>query len=69
LFDDEHSDDEGRFILLGMTSDARLLVVRHCEREQGEVIRIVSPRKATIAEAKLRSGFRHTSTDPGLRVH
>jgi uncharacterized DUF497 family protein len=52
FFDEEHSFDEERFILLGMCSDARLLLVCHCEREDGDVIRIISARKATESEAQ-----------------
>ena len=52
FFDEEHSFDEERFLLLGMSSDARLLLVCHCERENGDVIRIISARKATETEAQ-----------------
>ena len=52
FFDDEHSVEEERFLLLGMSSDARLLLVCHCERENGDVIRIISARKATETEAQ-----------------
>ena len=52
FFDEEHSAGEDRFLLLGMSSDARLLLVCHCEREQGSIIRIISARKATDREAK-----------------
>lgn len=51
-FDDGHSEREERFILLGMSSLARLLIVVHCERESGEVIRIISARRATGTEAR-----------------
>lgn len=51
FFDEAHSGDEERFIMLGMSSSAKLLVVCHCERAGGEVIRIVSARKATRSEA------------------
>jgi uncharacterized DUF497 family protein len=51
FFDEEHSLDEERFLLLGMSSDARLLLVCHCERADGDVIRIISARKATKSEA------------------
>ena len=50
FFDDEHSQDEARFLLLGMSAGLRLLLIAHCERE-GEVIRIISARKATRREA------------------
>jgi uncharacterized DUF497 family protein len=52
FFDEEHSSEEDRFLLLGMSSDARLLLVCHCEREGDEVIRIISARKATAGEAE-----------------
>ena len=52
FFDEDHSFDEERFLLLGMSSDARLLLVCHCEREDGDVVRILSARKATESEAQ-----------------
>ena len=51
FFDEDHSSEEERFLLLGLSSDAKLLLVCHCEREQGDVIRIISARKATKREA------------------
>ena len=56
FFDEEHSSDEDRFLLLGMSSDARLLLVCHYEREDGDVIRIISARKATENEAQYYRG-------------
>jgi uncharacterized DUF497 family protein len=56
FFDDEHSSDEDRFLLLGMSSGAKLLIVCHCEREQGAVIRIISARKATKRESAFYQG-------------
>lgn len=53
LIDDPaHSADEDRFILLGLSGTLRLLVVCHCYREPNGVIRIISARKATMAESK-----------------
>jgi uncharacterized DUF497 family protein len=52
FFDEVHSDAEERFIMLGMSYAARLLVVVHCERRAGEVVRIISARKATRSEAE-----------------
>lgn len=53
LIDDpDHSDDEDRFILLGLSSTLRLLVVCHCYRSKDNVIRIISARKATAHESK-----------------
>jgi uncharacterized DUF497 family protein len=51
FFDEEHSGDEERFLLLGMSTGARLLLVCHCERDAGSVIRIISARKATKHES------------------
>ena len=56
FFDEEHSETEERFIMLGMSSNARLLVVCHCERAEGEVIRIISARKATRGESAFYRG-------------
>lgn len=56
FFDQENASDEDRFLLLGMGSDARLLLVCHCEREDGDVIRIISARKATDREAQYYRG-------------
>lgn len=50
FFDEPHSSDEERFLLLGMSSAAQLLLVCHCERDDGGVIRIISARKATTQE-------------------
>lgn len=53
LIDDpDHSEDEDRFVLLGLSSSLRLLLVCHCYRREGDVIRIISARKATARESK-----------------
>jgi uncharacterized DUF497 family protein len=53
LIDDpDHSGDEERFILMGLSSTLRLLVVCHCYRSEGNVIRIISAREATSHESK-----------------
>ena len=52
IFDPDHSMDEDRFVILGLSNEAHLLVVCHCYREQGEQIRIISARKATKNESK-----------------
>ena len=53
LIDDpEHSEDEERFILMGLSSSFRLLLVCHCYRSKANVIRIISARKATGRESK-----------------
>lgn len=53
LIDDpEHSQEEERFIILGLSKTANLLVVCHCYRASETVIRIISARKATKSETK-----------------
>ena len=49
-FDPDHPSDEDRFILLGVSSRLRVLVVCHCYREGENVIRIISARKADRQE-------------------
>ncbi|MBK7519250.1 MAG: BrnT family toxin [Gammaproteobacteria bacterium] len=55
--DPEHSDDESRFILLGLSVRLRVLVVVHCYRKNDEVIRIISARKANRSETIQYSEF------------
>jgi len=50
FFDEESSESEDRFLMLGFSDEARLLIVCHCERDQGNTIRIISARKATKNE-------------------
>lgn len=50
IHDPEHSDDEERFIILGFSLIAHMLVVCHCYRKKDCVIRIISARKATKTE-------------------
>jgi len=48
--DDDHSYDEEREIVIGFSSMARILFVCSCERENGDIIRIISARKAKSDE-------------------
>ena len=50
--DPDHSGDEERFLMLGLSSTLRLRVVSHCYRGEDNVIRIISARKATADESK-----------------
>ena len=56
FYDEENSDVEDRFLLLGMSNQSRVLLVCHCERAKGGVIRIISARKATRNERKYYEG-------------
>ena len=51
MFDDpDHSTEEDRFLMLGFSSRARILIVCHCFRTEDKIIRIISARKATSEE-------------------
>ena len=50
LPDPDHSETEERFLMLGLASDQRLLLVAHCFCEADSIIRIISARKATKHE-------------------
>ena len=50
LDDPDHSGREERLVLLGMSATLRMLVVCHCYRASGHVIRLISARKATATE-------------------
>jgi len=58
ISDPDHSDDEDRFVLLGASRRDRLLVVVHCVREHGDVVRIISARRATRKESSTYVGRR-----------
>jgi len=51
--DEEHSENEDRLIVIGLSKELRVLTVIHCWRENNTVIRIISARKATKLEQKL----------------
>jgi len=56
LIDDpDHSEEEERFILLGLSSSPRLLLVCHCYRSKGNVVSIISARKAMARESRFYS--------------
>ena len=53
LADTDHSDDEDRFVLLGLSAKLRLLLVCHCFEADDGLIRVISCRKATRKEMAL----------------
>ena len=59
LADAGHSESEDRFVLLGLSSALHTLVVCHCYREQDDVIRLISARKANRSE---RTEYNHRLT-------
>ena len=58
FFDEGSSELEDRFLILGFSDEARLFIVCHCERNQGNTIRIISARKATKNEEKYYQGIK-----------
>lgn len=57
MYDPEHSQEEDRYILLGMSSSLHLLVVFHLYRKDDELVRIISARKATKQERQQYRDF------------
>ncbi|CAA6813011.1 MAG: Protein containing DUF497, partial [uncultured Thiotrichaceae bacterium] len=57
FYDSDHSElEEDRFLILGVSNKSRMLMVCHCEKQSGEVLRIISARKATKNERKFYQG-------------
>lgn len=57
FFDDDNSQlEEDRFLMPGTSSESRVLLVCHCERREGQVVRIISARKATKNERQHYQG-------------
>lgn len=54
--DPDHSKDEERFVILGMSRILRILVVCHCYRQEESVVRIISARRATSDETEEYGG-------------
>ena len=52
FYDEDHSDGETRYLMLGASAKLRILVVCHCFRQVEQVIRIISARPATKKEAE-----------------
>ena len=56
FFDDENSELEDRFLILGLSNQSKILLICHCEQDSGNLIWIISARKATAKERKLYKG-------------
>ena len=57
IHDPDHSIEEDRFIILGISKLLKVLVVCHCYKEEDEIIRIITARKATKKEKKEYGGY------------
>ncbi len=58
FFDPDHSDEEDRFILVGVSHRLNTLVVCHCFRENEITVRIISARKADKDEENVYWSYR-----------
>ena len=58
FFDEGNPDLEDCFLMLGLSNKTPILLVCHCERDEGETIRIISARKATKNERRHYEGTR-----------
>ena len=56
FYDELHSENNDRFLMLGLSNASRILLVCHCELEASDTIRIISARRATAKERKLYEG-------------
>ena len=56
FYDENHSEQEDRFLLLGMSNRSKLLMIVHCERDNGNKIRLITARKATSNESTYYEG-------------
>ncbi len=57
FYDGGHSElEEDRFLILGISNNSRMLMICHCEKQSGNVLRIISARKATKNERKYYHG-------------
>ena len=50
ISDIDHSDNEERFVILGLSIKLRILIVVHCYKDSDKIIRIISARRATKKE-------------------
>jgi hypothetical protein len=56
FFDPDHSLQEDRYLMLGISNRLRILVVSYCLRKKGLEIRVISARKTTKKERKVYTG-------------
>jgi len=56
LYQNDNDAGEDRFLLLGQSATHKVLMICHCERDTGNIVRIISARKATKNERKFYEG-------------
>jgi uncharacterized DUF497 family protein len=57
IYDPDHSLEEERFLLLGISYKLKILIVVHCMKDENNEIRIISARKASIKKQKQYRGY------------
>jgi len=56
FYQNDNEELEDRFLLLGLSATHKVLMICHCERDSGNIVRIISARKATKNERKFYEG-------------
>ena len=56
FYQNDNDVGEDRFLLLGQSATHKILMICHCERDAGNIVRIISARKATKNERKFYEG-------------
>jgi uncharacterized DUF497 family protein len=56
FYQNDNMEGEDRFLMLGLSTTHKLLMICHCKRDSGDIVRIISARKATKNERKFYEG-------------
>jgi len=56
FYQNDNEEGEDRFLMLGLSAAHKVLMICHCERSSGNIVRIISARKATRNERKFYEG-------------
>jgi len=56
FYQNDNMEGEDRFLMLGLSTTHKVLMICHCERDSGNIVRIISARKATKNERKFYEG-------------
>jgi len=69
IYDPDHSEDEDRFIILGLSYKLKVLTVVDCYKDSENNIRIISARKSTKKEEKQYKEFLSCEKNTILAIH
>ncbi len=56
FYQNDNAEGEDRFLMLGLSATHKVLMICHCERNSGNIVRIISARKATKNERQFYEG-------------